>query len=342
MAIDFDRFLNWAERRFSDVVVKGEEIKVNSIFCEDYKHHLWCNPSGGKKDRPNGVFRCWKTDTKGSLVTLVMLVDHCTFEEAMEILGGADTNLQALEKMVEEMLFSKTPPEKPLLMEETKLTLPPFTYTFDDLPSYSYFRVHGEAYLLQRRLPTTGLMICCGGDYKNRVIIPYYNKDKQLIYYNGRYIGDNEKVLRYLGPPKEIGIGKGDVLFVPIWPEPGDFVYLTEGEFDALSLCACGYKGIAFGGKSLSETQIILLRDMGIVPVLALDADKYGKLALAKMGQQLLAAGFKKIAYVRPKEEDKDWNKFLQRLGPRVMKQYIKNSTKVYDEWTDTFIKTLA
>ncbi len=65
MAISFEKFLAWAETRFGDVSVKGNEIRINSPFAEDYKKHLWANPYGGKKgaERPYGVYRLlrrWK------------------------------------------------------------------------------------------------------------------------------------------------------------------------------------------------------------------------------------------------------------------------------------------
>ena len=78
MPIDFDTFVNWAENRFDKIQVKGKEVCLNSIFAEnDSKFHLWCNPYGGKHERTFGVFHCWKTDRKGSLVSLVMEVDKC-------------------------------------------------------------------------------------------------------------------------------------------------------------------------------------------------------------------------------------------------------------------------
>ena len=51
MAIDFDRFKHWCEDRFPDCIVKGKEVRINSIFTTDTNYHLWCSPSGGKKKR---------------------------------------------------------------------------------------------------------------------------------------------------------------------------------------------------------------------------------------------------------------------------------------------------
>src|SRR3990167_8124291 len=105
MAVNFNAFRQWAESRFSDVIVKGKEIRINSIFEEDTGHHLWCNTEGGKKKRKNGVFHCFKTDRKGSLVTLVMEVDKCDYDEAITALKG-QTSVRALEKRLEEF-FAK-------------------------------------------------------------------------------------------------------------------------------------------------------------------------------------------------------------------------------------------
>ena len=328
MAIDFDKFVYWAEDRFGDVVVKGNEVKINSIFTEDYKHHLWCNPYGGKINHKNGVFHCWKTDKSGSLVSLVMLVDACEYEEAMDTLGGVDTTLEELEKRIEE-IFSE---EKPLVIEpgEVGLKLPPCTYDLEKLDPANYHRVQAEVYLFQRALPISRLMVCIAGDYRNRVVIPYYDREGNLIYYNCRFLSDETK-LRYLGPPKEVGIGKGDVIYVPEWPANGSKLYLCEGEFDGLSLFAANLPGGAFGGKELSDAQINYILDGEYRPVLCVDSDKYGRKALSKMGKALLEKGVSFIGYVRPPTSHKDWNSMLQKVGPKVIAQYIRNREKRLD-----------
>ena len=89
MQIEFDAFLDWANKRFSNVLIKGTEIRLNSIFTEDKGHHLWCNPSGGKKSVKFGVYHCFKTDKKGTLVNLVMDVEKCDFYTALRVLRGS-------------------------------------------------------------------------------------------------------------------------------------------------------------------------------------------------------------------------------------------------------------
>jgi hypothetical protein len=335
MAIQFEKFLEWAESRFTDVIVKGNEIKLNSIFCDDQKHHLWCNPYGGKKNNENGVFHCWKSNNKGSLVSLVMQVDNCSYEEALEILDCPNTNLASLEKKVNEIFENKK--ESFLDIENTNIQLPHGCYSFDDLPSGNYHRTLADVYLDSRKIPRDNLLICTEGKYKSRIIIPYYNKNRDLIYFNSRLIGNGDSYMRYMGPPKEVGIGKGDVLYFPKWPESKVLLHLTEGEFDTLSLHSCGIHAAAFGGKNLSDSQVEIIRPY--IPVLCLDGDKYGVEALINMGNLLLKKGFKEIYYVRIPNPYKDWNEFLIDTNQKILNFYIKNNIKKYDVFDSIKIK---
>lgn len=328
--IDFEQFVEWAETRFDDVVVKGDEVRINSIFTDDEKQKLWCNPYGGKHNRPFGVYHCWKTEKKGSLVSLVMHVDSCEWGEALDIVGGVDTSLADLEKQVDEILGGPKPKPKEEELEEEQpvLKLPNSTYYIDDLPDSSFYRVLAETYLLGRKLPIDDLMICTAGEYRNRIVIPYYDRDGELIYFNSRYIGTKDNVIRYKFPPKEIGIAKGDVIYCPKWPMAGGKIYLTEGEFDAYTLHICKFAAGAFGGKHLTENQLELLRSFR--PVICVDSDKAGTEALAKIGETLLQNGFAEVGFVRPPRPYKDWNEMLQKVGPKVLAHYVRNKERRY------------
>ena len=332
MAIDFEKFLTWAESRFDTVIVKGDEVRVDSIFTDDHKQHMWCNPYGGKNHRENGVFRCWKTDRRGSLLTLVMLKDHCTYEEACEVLDASDLSLANLERAVDDFFDEKYGIVREISPSLVGLKLPDYTFKIDEMSPGNLYRVQAEIYLFSRKLSSNGLMICTAGDYKNRIVIPYYDQEGKLIYYNCRYIGTNSKVPKYLGPPKECGVGKGDVLYFPKWPQSGERVYLAEGEFDAMSICVSELNGGAFGGKSMGEEQRLILQ--GYQPTLCLDNDPAGKKALPELGEFLLGLSlFGTIKYVRPPTQYKDWNEMLSKAGTRLLQAYILRNEKIFDAW---------
>jgi DNA primase len=327
MAIDFDSFVQWCEDRFAgEVTVKGKEVRINSIFSDDNKRHMWCNPYGGKHHRDDGVYRCFYTDKKGTLVGLVMEVDNCSYEEAKELLSG-NTPIRILEDELDKFFKEKEEEkEKP----EVKIKLPLYTYLISSLQKISLLRMEAEDYLVKRKLPSEGLYVCSTGDYKNRIIIPYYDAKGSLIYFNGRNMSD--KGLRYLGPDKDIGVGKGDVIYAPAWPTAGSRIYLTEGEFDAFTLKICGFNGMACGGKYLSDQQIELIR--GYKVCLALDEDSAGFHGVIEMGKRLLANQFSDTAFVRPPKGLKDWNKMLVTYKPEIVAAWITQNEKKFDDFT--------
>ena len=328
MSIDFDKFLGWAESRFDDVSVRGDEILLNSIFCDDRKRHMWCNPSGGKTGCRSGVYHCWKSDRSGSLVGLVMLVDKCSYEEAVDILGApSEGGLEELERRVME-IFEKKPAQDSDEIQTKSLSLPENCYLLDELPSYNEVRKSALEYLASRMISPEGLFVCTRGRYRNRILIPYYDPDGNLFYYNGRLIGSGDG-LRYLGPPKELGIGKGDVLFVPRWPSPGEKIYITEGEFDALTLRQAGFSSAALGGKNMSERQIEMIKKYS--PVLCLDTDDAGSKATYSIASQLMARGILNVRYVRPSVQYKDWNALLVAKGPKILSAYVNSKEKEYN-----------
>ena len=264
MEIDFDTFVRWAEDKFNGlVIVKGNEVKINSVFCEDNKFHLWCSPQGGKYKRQGGCYHCWKTGNKGTLLGLVMQVEGCTYQEAQEILEGG-TSIRLLEEKLNEFFENK---EKTIIRPESKIKLPDEACLISDLSPMH--RMEVENYLINRRIPIDGFYYCTYGEYRSRIVIPYYDKNGKLIYFNSRHIGKSK--LRYMGPPKTCGVGKSDVIFTQKWVETGSKIHLTEGEFDAITLSVCGFNGFACGGKNLSDKQLDMLRNYKIC--LCLDTD---------------------------------------------------------------------
>lgn len=339
MSISFDKFLNWAESRFGDVKVRGDEILINSIFCEDYKHHLACNPSGGKHKISQGVYHCWKTNEGGSLISLVRQVDKCSYEEALETLGSVDTELFELEKKVNELFTPKKIEKK-----EIKLALPDATFWITELISSNPWRIAAEDYLIERGLPPKDFMVCTEGLYKNRIIIPYFDKDSNLIYWNARTLSDSKKIPKYLGPHKDCGVGKEDVLYAPYWPAPGSKIHVTEGEFDAKSLTLCGLPACAVAGKLMSDKQILMLLSYEII--LCFDTDKTsksiegcfdsispGKMAILEIGSKLKQEG-SNVLFVRPPIQFKDWNEMLTKVGPNITRAYVEKNYKNFNNDT--------
>jgi hypothetical protein len=329
MAIDFNTFLAWAEERFGDdVIINGKEIRINSIFkVNDQEHKLYCNTEGGINDVDLGVYHCWKSGRYGTLAGLVMLVDNCSFEDALDTLNGR-ISFATLYQRVEDFFNQKEVIQnQEVIIPE--LVLPESSYSILDLSRGNPFRQRAELYLMKRKIPIEGMYVCTSGLYWNRIVIPYYNRDGKLIYFNCRTLSD--KIPKYRGPEKEVGTGKGDVLYVPKWPEEPTEIYLTEGEFDTISIWLSGFYAAALGGKIISDQQMNLL--YGLIPIMAFDSDKAGRSAIVEIGDKFLNSG-RLCYYVCPPVGFKDWNALLEEYGFEVLKQYLIKHKKRYTEYT--------
>ena len=323
MAIDFEIFVAWAESRFDKVIIRGPEVCVNSIFADaDSKYHLWCNPSGGKNQRSFGVYHCWKTDSKGSLVSLVMHVDKCDRDTALKTLGISKQRGRPIEEM--DVVIDEEPSTWDIILLEKFLSLPPMTVKISQAPIFWFNKA--KSYLDSRKISIDNLYICTGGKYQGRIIIPYYSPNGNLIYFNGRSIIGSD--LRYRGPEKECGVGKEDVLFFTSFPEKESKIYLCEGEFDAMSLAQAGLVGVACGGKNLSDKQATMLANYKVC--LALDTDEAGVIAIEKMYQKLVSICLinpsRRISKVQPPDKFKDWNQFLCEHSAKIVKSYIEET----------------
>jgi DNA primase len=342
MPVDFDSFYEWAKDHFGEENLKirntahGTEICTHSIWSEkklgktDNKYHLWMNPTGGKSKHPGlGSYRCWLTDEMGSLISLVAEIDNLDWEQAETLLCGG-SSLRDLEQQVHEFFEQKVPTiNQNQIKPVIRVELPSSSYLIDKMPSNHTMKLKAEAYLKKRKISNNGLYVCVAGNYKNRIILPYYSATGELVYYNARTMNEGKNTLRYMKCPTTV-VDQKEVLYMTDWPKSKSKVYIMEGEFDAITLKMSGVTGCACGGKFMSDTQIDLIKQYE--PVLAFDADDAGLEAMLNIGNSLLDRGFSKVGYIRPPKAFKDWNGLLVNRNIETVKEYLsrfeKNFTK--------------
>lgn len=344
MAIDHDSFYQWAVNQFGESNVKirytahGTEICTHSpwslakIGKDDRKYKLWMNTTVGDY----GVYRDWLTDTKGSLVELVSKFDGMPFDEVEELISDA-TSLRALEKKVNEYfeelygIPEEDEPEEP----KAKVALPENCFRLRDMSPDNPWFIRASDYLSNRKLPVGDLYVCSEDEkFGDRIIVPYYNREGELIFFNGRALNPKQE-MRYR---KCEGVPLDEVLYMTGWPRSGK-IYVMEGEFDAMSMELAGFVSCACGGKFLSTSQMEMLRGYEIV--LSFDADSSGLEAMIQTGMDLIGSGFK-VRYVRPPKLCKDWNALLTLKGPQVLRQYVEKYEKPYTQDTALRLKMSA
>jgi transcription elongation factor Elf1 len=180
----------------------------------------------------------------------------------------------------------------------------------------------GAAYLESRGIPLP-LAEAAGVRYhpnvygKPAIVFPMHGKNGEVIAVNCRFIKTNDQ------HDKTISLGpRGSALFMTPGAFDGDIV-ITEGPFDALSLAAIGIPSIALVGTSGPAWLRVKcgLRRVAI----ALDADKAGDDAAAKLSAELTSLGAQCERW-RP-QGGKDWNEILVKLGPTGLKAQVRPST---------------
>ena len=326
MSVDFKKFSSWIKQHFTDVVIKGKEIRINSIFdTSDTNHHLWLSPDGGKKKRKNGVYHCFKTDQKGSLAKFVQIVEGCDYDTAKSRLRG-ESSIRECELELQRMLAEDDYVITPKATKK-KMEFPPHCHLISNLPSHNWWRKKCEEYFESRKIPSDGYYICVDGEFKARIIIPYYDAAGELIYWNGRHLGKSK--LRYRGPDRELtGIGKGDVVYFPgKWTPINEKLYICEGEFNAKSLQIAEFNSAAAGGKNMTQEQAAILKDYKDI-CLCLDRDKAGRAGSKNMSNLINFWGVPSLNCVVPPKEFNDWNELLVKYGKEVLRAYIQKNEK--------------
>lgn len=158
-----------------------------------------------------------------------------------------------------------------------------------------------------------GFGYCTTGEFKNRLIIPFY-RGGEIIYFNARQITKNG--VKYKNPKEEdIEIGKGQVIYNYDALYFYRKVWIFEGVFNAATI---GNQATATGGKILTPWQLNeYIKSPCKRIVIALDDDAY-KEAL-KLALQL--APHKKVKVLKfPKGKD------ANDIGKKATKELEKNT----------------
>lgn len=323
MEINEENFASWITNRFPECIVSNGQFRVNSFFSEkpDKEKKLYCTPSINS-------YHCFKTDESGNLLKFISIVDKISFAQAARLMNITIEN--QFEDCMEEFFQEKYSKEDPKIIPHS-INLPPYSCLISELSVLSPNRKKTLDYLNNRKIPIDGLYFCSDGEYKNRIIIPYYGFKKEIQYWNARDI-TGKAYVKYKVPKKEeYKVGKEDVIYFYRKPKTKE-IYITEGEFDSISLCLSGLDSAAIGGKELFPKQLEVLLNYKII--LAFDGDNPGVEALNKFRSQLTRFGVD-VESIVPPNGYKDWNELFIKVGPEKVRTYIEKHKKPFDIWSN-------
>jgi hypothetical protein len=144
----------------------------------------------------------------------------------------------------------------------------------------SYVSQKFQNYLLNfirlRKIPKSiKIFVAYKGKYKGRIIIPIYDEENNLVYFQGRAVNDSIKP-KYLNPD----LDKATVIYNISKFESDKYIIVTEGLLDAFMVPPQGTTPL---GSSVSEEfikELLTKSDKGVI--LAFDNDKPGQDSMLK------------------------------------------------------------
>ena len=232
---------------------KLHEISIRCPVCKDHEFRMQVNPAIVSKDGNTGWAFCYR---RWHAIPLQELLKQLKIDVTIDNEPVIRTDFEAFQDKMQE-LKNPTPSITAPSVLRTGIKTDGFCKI---IPATSWSGKRCLAYLHQRGftediIDTYQLMYDPLGDYRDRVIIPFYERGR-LVYFQARDITGNaeRKVLN----PKEtdIGVGKSDLLFNHDQAKKHKNVVVCEGWASSMS---AGLNSVAINGKSASHRQRSLL-----------------------------------------------------------------------------------
>lgn len=290
-------------------------VNIKCPFCaDDPSEHMGISLNGKG-------WSCWRAASHSGRdqARLVAYLVGCGLEEARRIMGGAaalpiDTDWLAEARAKLGVVSEETSPPKSIeLLEEFK---PLDNGSPLGRPFRSYLEERGyRGNSLSRLIQMYDLHYATRGKFAYRVIIPVYDRWRELWTWTGRAINSDAE-LRYKTPKKleQVRAAKQALLGLPmLWrcPNPKTLV-VCEGPFDAMWVttygASMGVYATCLFGLSLAPEQINLLEELrsrfARIVILLDDGAHFQAFKMASLGLgfdvQRLSPGVKDPATLQP------------------------------------------
>ncbi len=259
------------------ITKNGTHFNGRCILCGDSKK------SQSKKrfnlDWNNGrpMFHCFNCGESGSFLELYSRLEGISKGHAYKILYEHDVSQFDSESIRKKYAEERT--------EEIKTE----AFVFQDILSdcltsgdkaEGYISQKFQNYLLNfikfRKIPKNiKIFVAYKGKYKGRIIIPIYDEENNLVYFQGRAVNDSIKP-KYLNPD----LDKTTVIYNISKFERDKYIIVTEGLLDAFMVPPQGTTSL---GSSITEEfikELFTKTDKGVI--IAYDNDRPGQDSMLK------------------------------------------------------------
>lgn len=225
-------------------------------------------------DENGGVYHCFNCGSSGSFINLYAMLKGINPKEAFKELNTFNSK-SIIERVTK-------PTKKTKIKENNNIEY--HDYILNDCISHTekvdgYLKSQYQnkliSYMKSRKIDSD-VFISYKGDYQSRYIIPIYDSDGHIIYFQARRI-DESMQPKYKNPDT----AKITIIYNKHKFKRDKHIIVTEGLLDSKSI---GNQGTSCLGKEISNNfikELSTLTDVGII--IALDNDKDGMLSILKV-----------------------------------------------------------
>ena len=304
----------------STIVGRVVKLKKNSGLCP---FHDEKSPSFSVDDR-KGIFKCFGCGIGGDGIKFVQQYEKLSFFEACESIAKANgitldyidnytpeqraAHKEKLEVYKEILAYCHAFYKKQLQQNnDAKQSLIDRGIDDDDIEEWQLGFAPDEwqsvvPQIVNNGWHTPALEIGIIGTtdgrnydmYRNRIIIPMYDRQAQLIGFAGRAMGDAKP--KYINPKESEVYIKPDTWFgfdrAAKTIQQANNVYVVEGYFDVISMHKQGVTNtVASCGTETSDAQVKRLKAYTNTVSVMYDGDTAGQKKIAKVVQQVVKQG---------------------------------------------------
>jgi len=178
--------------------------------------------------------------------------------------------------------------------------------------------------------------------FRNRVMFPIADAEGRVVAFGARSLGDDPP--KYLNSPDSFLYRKGSFLYGLSEARKSireqDVAILVEGYFDLLTMHQNGFShAVAVLGTSLTEAQILSLRQLTRNFVLVFDGDPAGKKASFRNLGDFLEKGISARAVYLPEGEDPD--SYLRKHGREAFLSLLEQAKPLMELYLEDRLRGL-
>lgn len=304
------------------------------------------------------IFKCFSSNIGGDAIKFYMLINNITFEKALaELSEKYDVNIKGIDKLKSseyQHLYdimkkvSQIYHEQLLKNEDALNYLYKRGYSLEDIKNFNLgYAPNLWTYLYdnlineysEQDLVELGLITIKDENkvfdfFRNRIIIPIYNKYGNIIAFGGRDITSSKNTAKYLNTKESKIFSKGKELY-GIFDcgsslKKDDYCILVEGYFDVLAIQKNGFKtAVASLGTALSDEQVKYILSYTKNIILSYDNDEAGKKACINAIN--LFNKYEVNIKVLNIFDSKDPDEYLKEYGREKFIELIKQSQDSFD-----------